>query len=111
MVSENVAIQRIGRLDRFGRTGCLRFDAYKNAVDVLKPADIALCTTRPYIRPVHVEYAAAHTNQRVTWDQITNSCFQFCDYLDNLNYDSPPPVKANEDGYFLAPEAGIWSEL
>lgn len=55
--------------------------------------------------------AAAHTNQLVTWDQITNSGFQFCEYLDDLNYDSPPPVKANKDGYFLAPQAGIWSEL
>jgi len=33
------------------------FDAYRKAVDILKPGDIALCTTRAYIRPVHVEYA------------------------------------------------------
>ncbi len=68
-------------------------------------------------RAVYADYAAlmgraaAHTNQRVTWDQITNSSFQFCDYLDDLNYDSPPPVKADQDGYFLAPQAGVWSEL
>jgi hypothetical protein len=34
------------------------FDAYKHAIDVLRPGDVALCTTRAYIRPVHVEYAA-----------------------------------------------------
>lgn len=33
------------------------FDAYRKAVDVLRPGDIAMCTTRAYIRPVHVEYA------------------------------------------------------
>ena len=35
----------------------LGFDAYRKAIDLLKPGDIALCTTRAYIRPVHVEYA------------------------------------------------------
>jgi predicted dehydrogenase len=33
------------------------FDAYRKAIDILKPGDIAMCTTRAYIRPVHVEYA------------------------------------------------------
>ncbi len=33
------------------------FDAYRKAIDVLRPGDIAMCTTRAYIRPVHVEYA------------------------------------------------------
>ena len=33
------------------------FDAYKKAIDVLRPGDVAMCTTRAYIRPVHVEYA------------------------------------------------------
>jgi predicted dehydrogenase len=33
------------------------FDAYRKAVDSLRPGDIAMCTTRAYIRPVHVEYA------------------------------------------------------
>ena len=35
----------------------LGFDAYKKAIDILRPGDIAMCTTRAYIRPVHVEYA------------------------------------------------------
>ena len=33
------------------------FDAYKKAIDSLRPGDVAMCTTRAYIRPVHVEYA------------------------------------------------------
>ncbi len=35
----------------------LGFDAYRHAIDTLRPGDIAMCTTRAYIRPVHVEYA------------------------------------------------------
>jgi hypothetical protein len=42
----------------------------------------------------------------VTWDEVVNSQFQFCDYLDELDYDSPAPVKADEDGFFPAPAAG-----
>jgi predicted dehydrogenase len=33
------------------------FQAYQQAVDALRPGDIAMCTTRAYIRPLHVEYA------------------------------------------------------
>ncbi len=67
-------------------------------------------------RAVYADYAslmgraAAHYNRIVTWDEITNSDFQFCDYLDDLTYDSPPPVKADADGYFPAPAAGVWEE-
>jgi len=35
----------------------LGFDAYRKAIDMLRPGDVAMCTTRAYIRPVHVEYA------------------------------------------------------
>jgi len=55
--------------------------------------------------------AAAHLNRIVTWEEVTNSQFQFCNYLDELTYDSPPPVKADQEGYFPAPEAGQWKEL
>jgi predicted dehydrogenase len=33
------------------------FRAYRQAIDCLRPGDVAMCTTRAYIRPVHVEYA------------------------------------------------------
>jgi predicted dehydrogenase len=55
--------------------------------------------------------AACHTNQEVTWDQVINSNFQFCDYLDDLDYVSAPPVKADQNGQFPVPVAGKWTEL
>jgi len=55
--------------------------------------------------------AACHTGQIVTWDQIMKSNFQFCDYLDKLDYDSPPPVKADKNGRFPVPIPGKWKEL
>jgi predicted dehydrogenase len=68
-------------------------------------------------RAVYADYAslmgraAAHHNRIVTWDEVVNSPFQFCDYLDELNYDSPAPVQADENGFFPAPAAGAWQEL
>jgi len=54
--------------------------------------------------------AACHTGQTVTWDQVMKSNFQFCDYLDRLSFDSPPPVKADENGQFPVPIPGQWTE-
>ncbi|MBN1855205.1 MAG: Gfo/Idh/MocA family oxidoreductase [Pirellulales bacterium] len=68
-------------------------------------------------RAVYADYAslmgraAAHLNRIVTWDEVTNSEFQFCDYLDDLNENSPAPVQADENGYFPAPIARLWREL
>ena len=68
-------------------------------------------------RAVYADYASlmgradAHTNQIVTWEDVTNSRFQFCDAPEKLNEDSPPPVEANEEGYFPPPHAGFWTEL
>jgi len=55
--------------------------------------------------------AACHTGQEVTWDDVMKSRFQFCDYLDDLDYDSPPPVKADKDGWFPVPIPGQWKEV
>jgi hypothetical protein len=55
--------------------------------------------------------AACHTGQTITWDQIMKCKFQFCDYLDDLDYDSPAPVKADEDGRFPVPIPGQWKEV
>ncbi len=55
--------------------------------------------------------AACHMGQEVTWDQIMASRFQFCNYLDDLSFDSPAPVQANENGQFPVPVAGVWNEL
>ena len=55
--------------------------------------------------------AACHTGQEVTWDQIMASDFQFCDYLDDLHFDSPAPVKADANGQFPFPIPGKWTEV
>ena len=55
--------------------------------------------------------AACHTGQVVTWDEMMKSQFQFCDYLDALNADSPPPVMAGPDGQFPVPIPGQWKEV
>ncbi|MGI9455935.1 MAG: Gfo/Idh/MocA family protein [Aeoliella sp.] len=55
--------------------------------------------------------AACHTGQTVTWEQITASNFQFCDYLDDLDYDSPVPVTPDENGQFPVPVPGKWTEI
>ncbi len=68
-------------------------------------------------RAVYADYAslmgraASHYNNVVTWDQIVDSKFQFCDYLDTINENSPAPVKADEKGFFPAPAAGHWKEI
>ena len=55
--------------------------------------------------------AACHTGQIVTWDQIMNSKFEFCNYLDHLSNDSPPPAKADANGQFTVPVPGSWEEI
>ena len=55
--------------------------------------------------------AACHTGQTVTWDEMINSDFQFCDYLDSLDYDSPVPIKPDADGQFPVPIPGQWTEV
>jgi len=55
--------------------------------------------------------AACHTGREVTWEKIMESKFQFCSYLDELDYDSPPPVKADENGQFPFPIPGKWKEI
>jgi predicted dehydrogenase len=55
--------------------------------------------------------AACHSGQTVTWDQMMNSPFQFCDYLDHLGFDSPVPVQPDTNGQFPVPIPGQWTEV
>lgn len=55
--------------------------------------------------------AACHTGQTIHWDDIMKSNFQFCDYLDSLDYDSPVPIKSNDEGQFPVPVPGQWTEI
>ena len=55
--------------------------------------------------------AAVHSGKIITWDEMMNSKFFFCDYADEMDYDSPAPVHDNEQGRYPAPLPGQWSEI
>jgi predicted dehydrogenase len=55
--------------------------------------------------------AAVHSGQVITWDQMLASDFFFCDYIDDLDYDSPPPVLPDDQGRYPAPVPGQWTEI
>ena len=79
----------------------IRKDRHHNEVQRAVYSDLTSCMGR----------AACHTGQEVTWEDMMKSRFQFCDYLDELDYDSPPPVQADEDGWFPVPIPGQWKEV
>jgi predicted dehydrogenase len=55
--------------------------------------------------------AACHIGQTIKWDDMMQSDFQFCDYLDKLTPNSPVPVRADETGQFPVPIPGQWKEF
>lgn len=55
--------------------------------------------------------AACHMGRTVTWAEIMDSNFQFCDDMERLDYDSPVPVVPDEEGRFPVPLPGQWTEL
>jgi predicted dehydrogenase len=55
--------------------------------------------------------AAVHSGKVITWDEMLASDFLFCDYVDDLNYDSPAPVQADDQGRYPAPVPGKWTEI
>ena len=81
--------------------GNIRADRPHNELERAVYSDLTSCMGR----------AACHTGQTVTWDDMMKSRFLFCDYLDDLDYDSPPPVKADKDGWFPVPIPGQWTEV
>ena len=54
---------------------------------------------------------ATHTGQMVTWDEAMKSDFQFVKDIDNLTFDSPPPILAGPDGIYPAPIPGKTKEI
>lgn len=55
--------------------------------------------------------AAVHSGKTITWDDVMQSKFEFCETLDDLSFDSTPPVQADAEGHFPAPIPGQWSEV
>jgi predicted dehydrogenase len=80
---------------------CIREDRPHNELKRAVYSDLAALMGR----------AAAHLGETVTWDDMMASRFQFCDYLDKLNENSPVPVKADANGQFPVPVPGQWKEL
>lgn len=54
--------------------------------------------------------AAVHSGKMITWDEMYNSDFQFVENIDQMDYDTEPPVKAGPDGYYPVPVPGEWTE-
>jgi predicted dehydrogenase len=55
--------------------------------------------------------AAVHSGQIITWEQALASDFQFVANVDELDYDSPAPVQADEQGRYPVPIPGEWTEI
>ena len=55
--------------------------------------------------------AACHIGETVTWEEITKSSYQFCDYLADLTPESPAPVETDDEGRFPVPIPGMWKEF
>jgi predicted dehydrogenase len=55
--------------------------------------------------------AAVHGGQIVTWDDVVNSNFQFCPNIDQMDYNTPPPVQPDARGRYPVPVPGAWTEI
>ena len=55
--------------------------------------------------------AAVHSGKMITWDEALASDFEFVANVDDLDYDSPAPVKADDQGRYPAPIPGQWTEI
>jgi len=53
---------------------------------------------------------ATHTGQMVTWDQIMNCNFQFMKDIDNLTFETDPPIEPAQNGIYPPPQPGITKE-
>jgi predicted dehydrogenase len=53
----NLSAQFADKIDVPAERQFLGFDAYRKAIDCLRPGDVVLCTTHAAFRAIHVEYA------------------------------------------------------
>ena len=55
--------------------------------------------------------AAIHMGRIITWDEAMASNFQFFPGIDQLTYDSAPPIKGDAEGRYPVPIPGEWVEI
>ena len=55
--------------------------------------------------------AAVHSGRMITWDEMLQSRFLFCDTIDRFATDSPAPVQENAEGRYPVPLPGTWTEI
>jgi predicted dehydrogenase len=55
--------------------------------------------------------AAVNSGREITWEEMTKSNFQlYPGKIDDLDYDSEPPVKPDANGFYPVPVPGVWNE-
>jgi hypothetical protein len=42
---------------------------------------------------------------------MLNSNFQWCPNIATMDYDTPPPVQADANGFYPVPVPGVWTEV
>ncbi len=55
--------------------------------------------------------AACHSGKIITWDEMMSSNFQFCPNIDDMDYDTEPPLAPDADGRYPVPIPGVWTEV
>ena len=55
--------------------------------------------------------AAVHSGKVINWSDILASEFKFCPNIDQIDYQSPAPVRADDQGRYPVPIPGKWSEV
>ncbi len=71
---------------------------------MVKPATPYERLTTPLVRDGGVLRPA-------TWEEAMASEFQFCPGIDQLTPDSPPPIRADDQGRYPVPVPGAWVEI
>ena len=49
---------------------------------------------------------AVHSGKEITWEQAENSPMRFCPDINAIDYNNPPPVLPDADGYYPRPQVG-----
>jgi len=50
---------------------------------------------------------ATHSGQMITWEQAWKSQFEYVKDIDDMTFDTPPPIRAAADGTYSAPQPGV----